>query len=218
MTQSGAGSGRRMKNTGNPNGEMNERRRCIWAGNGADALMVRYHDNEWGVPVHDDRILFEFLILEGVQAGLSWQTVLNKRENYRKAFRNFDPEAVASFSDEDVGCLLSDPGIIRNRLKITAAITNARKFLEVQKEFGSFDSYIWQFTAGRPIDHEIRSMSDVPATSPESEAMSRDLKKRGFTFVGPTICYAFMQAVGMVNDHETGCLRYAEVKHAGTGR
>jgi DNA-3-methyladenine glycosylase I len=191
------------------------RKRCSWVGTGADALMVRYHDEEWGAPVHDDRVLFEFLILEGVQAGLSWQTVLNKRENYRKAFHDFDPETVARFSDEDIGRLLSDPGIIRNRLKVSAAVRNARNVLEVQKEFGSFDAYLWQFVGGRPIDHRILSMGEVPATSPESETMSRDLKKRGFTFVGPTICYAFMQAVGMVNDHETGCFRHPEVKREG---
>jgi DNA-3-methyladenine glycosylase I len=202
--------------TGTTRGDrQGDRQRCSWLSTGADALMVRYHDEEWGVPVNDDRILFEFLILEGVQAGLSWQTVLNKRENYRKAFHDFDPEAVARFSDEDTGRLLSNPGIIRNRLKVSAAVRNARKFLEVQKEFGSFDAYIWQFVGGRPIDHRIRSMGDIPANSPESEAMSRDLKKRGFTFVGPTICYAFMQAVGMVNDHETGCFRHEEVKREG---
>lgn len=194
-----------------------DRKRCSWLGNGADPLMVRYHDDEWGVPVHDDRILFEFLILEGVQAGLSWQTVLNKRVNFRKAFHDFDPEAVARFTGTDIGRLLSNPGIIRNRLKVSAAVRNAQNFLEVQGEFGSFDSYIWQFTGGRPVDHRIRSMGDIPATSPESDAMSRDLKKRGFTFVGPTICYAFMQAVGMVNDHETGCFRHAEVKRAVAG-
>jgi DNA-3-methyladenine glycosylase I len=192
-----------------------DRTRCSWLGTGADALMVRYHDEEWGAPVHDDRVLFEFLILEGVQAGLSWQTVLHKRENYRKAFHDFDPETVACFSDEDIGRLLSDPGIIRNRLKVTAAIRNARKFLEIQKEYSSFDTYIWQFTSGRTIDHKVGSMKDIPATSPESDAMSRALKKQGFGFVGPTICYAFMQAVGMVNDHETGCFRYPEVKREG---
>ncbi len=192
-----------------------DRKRCSWLGSGADDLMVRYHDEEWGFPVHDDRVLFEFLILEGVQAGLSWQTVLNKRENYRKAFHDFDPETVARFTGADIASLLANPGIIRNRLKVSAAVRNARKFLDVQKEFGSFDAYIWQFAGGKPIDHRIRSMGDIPATSPESEAMSRDLKKRGFTFVGPTICYAFMQAVGMVNDHETGCFRYAETKRAG---
>lgn len=191
-----------------------ERKRCSWTGTGTDPLMLKYHDDEWGVPVHYDRILFEFLILEGVQAGLSWQTVLRKRENYRKAFRHFDPEVVAQFTDEDIERLLTDPGIIRNRLKVSAAIRNAQKFLEVQKEFGSFDAHIWQFARGRPIDNQIRLMGDIPATSPESYAMSRDLKKRGFTFFGPTICYAFMQAVGMVNDHEIGCFRHAEVMRA----
>lgn len=193
------------------NSTMTEKRRCAWIGTGTNTLMRQYHDEEWGVPVHDDRLLFEFLVLEGVQAGLSWQTVLNKRENYRKAFQNFDPEAVAKFSEEDVARLLANPGIIRNRLKIAAAVTNARKFREIQKEFGSFDAYVWQFTSGRPIDHRIAEMHNIPATSPESEAMSRALKQRGFTFVGPTICYAFMQAVGMVNDHETGCFRHDEV-------
>lgn len=192
-----------------------EKRRCAWAAAGTDPLMLRYHDEEWGVPVHDDRVLFEFLVLEGVQAGLSWQTVLNKRENYRKAFHDFDPAPIARFTGGDIARLLSDPGIIRNRLKVTATIRNARKFLEIQKEYGSFDAYIWQFVGGRPIDHRIRSMGDILATSQESEAMSRDLKERGFKFVGPTICYAFMQAVGMVNDHETGCFRYAEAKRAG---
>jgi DNA-3-methyladenine glycosylase I len=197
---------------------MEMKKRCSWIGPGADTLMVRYHDEEWGVPVHDDRVLFEFLILEGVQAGLSWQTVLNKRENYRKAFHDFDPETIARFTGGDIERFLTDPGIIRNRLKVTAAVRNAQQFLEVQKEFGSFDACIWQFTGGRPIDHRIHSMSDIPATSTESEAMSRDLKKRGFTFVGPTICYAFMQAVGMVNDHETGCFRHAEVKREAGGQ
>lgn len=194
-----------------------EKRRCAWAAAGTDPLMLRYHDEEWGVPVHDDRILFEFLILEGVQAGLSWQTVLNKRENYRKAFHDFDPAAIARFTGGDIARLLSDPGIIRNRLKVAAAVTNAKKFLEVQKEFGSFDTYIWQFAGGLPIDHRIESTSDIPATSPASDAISRDLKKRGFSFVGPTICYALMQAVGMVNDHETGCFRHAEVKRESGG-
>jgi DNA-3-methyladenine glycosylase I len=192
-----------------------DRKRCSWLGTAADPLMLKYHDEEWGVPVHDDRILFEFLILEGVQAGLSWQTVLNKRENYRKIFHDFEPEVIARFTGTDIGRLLANPGIIRNRLKVSAAVRNAQKFLEVQKEFGSFDAYIWQFAGGRPIDHLILSIGDIPATSPESDVMSRDLKKRGFTFVGPTICYAFMQAVGMVNDHETGCFRHAEVKRPG---
>lgn len=189
-----------------------EKRRCAWAAAGTDPLMLRYHDEEWGVPVHDDRVLFEFLILEGVQAGLSWQTVLNKRENYRKALHDFDPAAIVRYTEGDIARLVSDPGIIRNRLKVAAAVTNAKKFLEVLDEYGSFDAYIWQFTGGRPIDHRVGSMSEIPATSPESEAMSRDLKTRGFKFVGPTICYAFMQAVGMVNDHEIRCFRHAEVK------
>ncbi len=201
--------------TGEAGRPVAEKRRCTWAAAGTDPLMVRYHDEEWGFPVHDDRLLFEFLILEGVQAGLSWRTVLNKRENYRKAFDDFDPGAIARYTDEDVARLLSDPGIVRNRLKVMAAIRNARKFLEIQKESGSFDAYIWQFAGSRPIDHKVSSMKDIPASTPESDTMSRDLKKRGFTFVGPTICYAFMQAVGMVNDHETGCFRYAEVKRAG---
>jgi DNA-3-methyladenine glycosylase I len=191
---------------------MGDKKRCAWTGIGADPLMLRYHDEEWGTPVHDDRVLFEFLILEGVQAGLSWQTVLRKRENYRRAFLDFDPEAIARFTGEDIDRLLADPGLIRNRLKIAAAVTNAKKFLEIRNEYGSFDAYLWQFTGGRPIDHKIGSVNEIPATSPESEAMSRDLKKRGFSFVGPTICYAFMQAVGMVNDHETGCFRHDEVK------
>ncbi len=191
---------------------MKEKKRCSWTGLGTDPLMLKYHDEEWGVPVHDDQILFEFLILEGVQAGLSWQTVLRKRENYRKAFRHFDPEAVAQFTEADIERLLTDPGIIRNRRKFAAAVRNARKFLEIRDEYGSFDTYIWQFSGGRPIDHALGSVGEIPATSPESDAMSRDLKKRGFSFVGPVICYSFMQAVGMVNDHETGCFRHEEVK------
>lgn len=182
-----------------------ERRRCAWSvGN---PLMIAYHDEEWGVPVHDDRRLFEFLILEGAQAGLSWQTVLNKRENYRKAFDGFKAEVVAGYGPKEVKRLLADPGIIRNRLKVASAIGNARSFLAVQKEFGSFDAYVWRFVGGTPIDHRIRSMKDIRATTPESDAMSKDLLKRGFKFVGSTICYAFMQAVGMVNDHEMGCFR-----------
>jgi DNA-3-methyladenine glycosylase I len=169
--------------------------------------MVAYHDREWGTPVHDDRVLFEFLILEGAQAGLSWQTVLNKRENYRKAFSGFDPRKIARYGPREVKRLLADPGIIRNRLKIAAAIQNARAFLEVQKEFGSFDAYVWRFVGGGPIEHEIRTIGDVPAKTPESDAMSKDLLARGFKFVGSTICYAFMQAVGIVNDHELSCFR-----------
>ena len=177
--------------------------------------MIAYHDTEWGVPVHDDPTLFEFLILEGAQAGLSWQTILNKRKNYRKAFDNFDPRKVAKYTEKDVARLLADAGIVRNRLKVASTIQNARTLLEVQREFSSFDAYIWQFVSGRPIDKKIRTIKDIPATSKESDAMSKDLLKRGFKFVGSTICYAFMQATGMVNDHEVGCFRYAEVKRRG---
>lgn len=169
--------------------------------------MVAYHDKEWGVPVHDDRILFEFLTLEGAQAGLSWQTVLGKRENYRKALNNFDAKKIARYGAKDDRRLLANVGIIRNRLKIAATIQNAKKFLEIQKEFGSFDAYIWQFISGKSIDHKIRAMKDIPTTTQESDVMSKDLLKRGFKFVGPTICYAFMQAVGMVNDHQMDCFR-----------
>jgi DNA-3-methyladenine glycosylase I len=173
--------------------------------------MTEYHDKEWGVPVHEDRTLFEFLILEGAQAGLSWQTVLNKRESYRKAFSNFDAEKAARYTAKDTTRLLANPGIIRNRLKIDAAVRNARSFLHVQEEFGSFDTYIWRFVDGKPIDHTIRSLKDVPVSTKESDAISNDLRNRGFKFVGPTICYAFMQAVGMVNDHEVRCFRHKEV-------
>jgi DNA-3-methyladenine glycosylase I len=186
-------------------------KRCQWAMNGRE-LDVRYHDEEWGVPVHDDRQLFEFLILEGAQAGLSWSTILNKRENYRKAFDNFDPQKVARYTPAKVEKLLKDPGIVRNRLKIEATVRNAKAFLEVQKEFGTFDSYIWQFVGGRPKQNSRKSLKDVPAKSPESDAMSKDLLRRGFKFVGSTICYAYMQAVGMVNDHTTDCFRYKQVK------
>ncbi len=174
-------------------------------------LMVEYHDKEWGVPVHDDRTLFEFLVLEGAQAGLSWQTVLNKRENYRKAFHGFEPSKVARYNNNDVQRLLRDPGIIRNRLKIQATINNAKQTLELQKEFDSFGKYIWQFVGGKPIKHRFESLNEIPATTRESDAMSKDLLKRGLRFVGPTICYAFMQAVGMVNDHTTKCFRYEAV-------
>ncbi len=184
------------------------RKRCTWAG--ADPQMQHYHDEEWGVPVHDDRTLFEFLILEGAQAGLSWQTILKKRPAYRRAFDNFNPKKIAHYTARDVRRLLADAGIVRNRLKIAAAITNAQRFLEVQKEFSSFDAYIWQF-AGAPKARRIRSPKDIPATTDTSDAMSKDLKKRGFKFVGSTICYAFMQAVGMVNDHEHTCFRHAKV-------
>jgi len=173
--------------------------------------MIRYHDREWGVPVHDDGVLFEFLTLEGAQAGLTWQTILNKRENYRRAFHDFDPAKIARYKNRDVKRLLGDPGIIRNRLKIEATITNAKQFLIRQKEFGSFDKYVWRFVGGRPIKHEFSSLGQVPPTSKESDGMSKELRKRGFRFVGPTTCYAFMQAVGMVNDHTTKCFRYTAV-------
>jgi DNA-3-methyladenine glycosylase I len=175
---------------------------------GNSPLMIEYHDKEWAVPVHYDRTLFEFLVLEGAQSGLSWQTVLNKRENYRRAFHAFEPAKVARYNNKDVQRLLRDAGIIRNRLKIQATINNAKQTLEIQKEFGSFDKYIWRFVDGKPIKHRFESLSEIPATTKESDAMSKDLRKRGLRFVGPTICYAFMQAVGMVNDHTTKCFRY----------
>jgi DNA-3-methyladenine glycosylase I len=180
--------------------------RCWWAGEG---LMLAYHDEEWGVPLHDDRALFELLILEGAQAGLSWSTILNKRENYRKAFNRFDPRKVAWYDDAKLAALLENPGIVRNRLKVAAAVKNAQAVLAVQKEFGSFDAYIWQFVGGKPLQGRRRKKEDVPARTAESDAMSKDLQKRGFTFVGSTICYAFMQATGLVNDHVVTCPRYA---------
>ncbi len=183
--------------------------RCSWA-NGEPSL--RYHDEEWGVPAHDDRTLFEFLILEGAQAGLSWTTILNKRANYRKAFAGFDPERVARFDRRKVQALLRDPGIVRNRLKIVSAVGNAKAFLRVPEEFGSFDAYIWRFVGGTPRVNARRSMKQIPARTSESDAMSKDLKRRGFNFVGSTICYAFMQAVGMVNDHLVQCFRYKELQ------
>lgn len=192
---------------------MNEdkmQKRCEWAG--SDPLYIEYHDNEWGVPVHDDRKIFEMLVLEGAQAGLNWLTVLRKRENYRKAFDNFDPRKVAKYDSKKLQELLANEGIIRNKLKIHSAIQNARAFLEVQKEFDSFDAYIWQFVGGRPIRNSWKSLSELPAQTAESEAMSKDLKRRGFGFVGPTICYAHMQATGMVNDHVVTCFRYKEVE------
>jgi DNA-3-methyladenine glycosylase I len=182
--------------------------RCTWP---SSELDIAYHDKEWGVPVHDDRVLFEFLVLEGAQAGLSWATILKKRENYRRAFARFDPKKVARFTTKIKKELLKDEGIVRNRLKIDSTVTNARAFLAVQKEFGSFDRYIWGFVGGKPI-RNARKGKDIPARTPESDAMSKDLQKRGFRFVGSTICYAFMQAVGMVNDHLTTCYRYRELK------
>lgn len=184
--------------------------RCWWPGN--DPVYVDYHDQEWGVPVHDDRTWFEFICLDGQQAGLSWITVLKKRDNYRKAFHNFDPLKVSRMRDSTIEKLLTDTGLIRNRLKLYSIPLNAKAFLQVQDEHGSFDDYIWQFVGGSPLDGERRKMSDVPATSPESDAMSKDLKKRGFKFCGSTICYAFMQAAGMINDHLEDCFRYKEVK------
>ncbi len=186
------------------------RTRCSWAGN--KPHMIRYHDREWGRPVHHDRRLFEMLLLEGAQAGLTWDTILRRREGYRKAFVGFDPAKVARFTAHRKKQLLKDPGIIRNRLKIDAAVTNAQAFLAVQKEFGSFDRYVWQFVDGKPIRNRRRTMADVPATSPESDALSKDLKKREFRFVGSTIIYAFMQAVGMVDDHLNSCFAKARVK------
>ncbi|HJQ82130.1 MAG TPA: DNA-3-methyladenine glycosylase I [Lacipirellulaceae bacterium] len=184
-----------------------EKQRCDWGPRGGE-LMVAYHDSEWGVPVHDDRKQFEFLTLESAQAGLSWLVVLRKREAYRRAFADFDPEKVARFTDKRLEKLLADPGIIRNRQKIAAAMTNARAFLTVRDEFGSFDQYIWRFVDGRPIQNRLQSMKDLPATSKESDALSKDLKQRGFKFVGSTIMYAHMQAVGMVNDHLVTCFRH----------
>jgi DNA-3-methyladenine glycosylase I len=185
-----------------------EQRRCHWA---QKPLMVEYHDKEWGKPVHDDRVLFEFLILEGAQAGLSWETILNKRENYRRAFDDFDAAKIARYDGRKVRKLLADAGIVRNRLKISATISNAQAFLAVQKEFGTFDRYIWQFVGGSPKENKWSSSRGVPARTEESDAMSKDLKRRGFRFVGTTICYAFMQAVGMVNDHARDCFRHPQV-------
>jgi DNA-3-methyladenine glycosylase I len=186
-----------------------ETARCGWA---ANDLMVRYHDEEWGVPLHDDRGLFEFLCLEGAQAGLSWETVLRKRDNYRTAFANFDPLAVSAFSPRKLEALLKDPGLIRNRLKLESAVRNAEAFLKVQAEFGSFDAYVWRFVEGGPIVNSRRTMKDIPAQTAESDAMSKDLRKRGFNFAGSTICYAFMQAVGMVNDHLVTCFRHEQLR------
>ena len=183
-------------------------RRCEWATN---ELSVAYHDHEWGVPCHDDRVLFEFLILEGAQAGLSWDTILKKRDNFRKAFDQFDAKAIVMYDDHKVAKLLSNPGIIRNRQKIDAAIQNARAFLAVQEEFGSFDTYVWRFVGGKPKRNQWRTLKDIPSRTPEGDALSKDLKGRGFRFVGPTICYAFMQAVGLVNDHLADCFRHAEI-------
>ncbi len=185
------------------------KRRCAWVND--DPLVIEYHDKEWGVPVHEDKSLFEFLILEGAQAGLSWNTILRKRENYRRAFDNFVPTKVASYDSQKVEELLADQGIVRNRRKIVAAIDNAKAFLDIVEEFGSFESYIWGFVSGRPIRNGWKELAEIPAETTESKQISLNLKKRGFKFVGSTICYAFMQAVGMVNDHTIDCFRYSEI-------
>ncbi len=183
--------------------------RCAWSS--TDPLMIAYHDAEWGVPVHDDRKLLEFMVLDAMQAGLSWAIILKKRENFRKALHGFDPQKIARYTGRDLRRLLADPGIVRNRLKLGAVITNARKFLDTQEAFGSFDEYIWQFTGGQTITHKFRTMSQIPARTRASDAMSKDLRARGFKFAGSTICYAFMQAAGMVNDHVVDCFRYRVV-------
>ncbi len=189
-------------------------KRCAWSG--SDPLYVEYHDKEWGVPVHDERKLFEFLILEGMQAGLSWITILRKRENFRRAFAGFDAGKVARFGKRDISRLMGDAGIVRNELKVHAAVANAQAVLRVREEFGSLDRYLWRFVDGEPVVNRRRAMKDIPASTPRSDAMSKDLKSRGFKFVGTTICYAHMQATGMVNDHVTSCLRHAQL--AGTRR
>jgi DNA-3-methyladenine glycosylase I len=188
---------------------LNDKRRCPWCG--GDPLSIDYHDREWGVPVHEDSRLFEMLVLEGAQAGLSWITILRKRDGYRKAFKNFDIKTVAAFSDMDCNRLLADSGIVRNRLKIESVVKNARGILQIQEEYGSLDSFLWRFVDNMPRRNSWESMAQVPARTDQSDAMSRDMKKRGFNFVGPTICYAFMQAVGMVNDHLSNCFRYEEI-------
>jgi DNA-3-methyladenine glycosylase I len=189
---------------------MATRPRCAWVSSD-DPLYTAYHDQEWGTPVHDDTLLFEFLLLEGAQAGLNWGLILRKREHYRAAYDHFDPAKIARYDDAKLAALLADPGIVRNRLKVNASLQNARACLKVQEEFGSLDAYLWQFVGGKPIQNGWTTLAQIPAQTPESEAMSKDLRKRGFTFVGPTICYAFMQAVGMVNDHTVDCFRYDEL-------
>jgi DNA-3-methyladenine glycosylase I len=190
--------------------ESSQKEKCEWVGD--DLLLIDYHDREWGKAIHDDHRLFEFLVLEGAQAGLSWLTILKKRENYRRACSKFDPKAVAHYKEDKVQELLQNKGIVRNRLKIRATIGNARSFLKVQREFGSFDKYVWPFVDGKPIQNKWKSLTEIPGKSPESELMSEDLQRRGFKFVGPTICYAFMQAVGKVNDHTINCFRYREMQ------
>ena len=189
---------------------MADKTRCAWAG--TDPLYVAYHDHEWGVPEHDDRALFEKLLLDGFQAGLAWITILRKRENFRRAFGGFDPEKIARYRAAKIESLLADPGIVRNRQKVAASVGNARAYIELRKEVGSFDEYLWSFVGGKPIMNAYRTMAELPARSAESEAMSRDLVRRGFRFVGPTICYAFMQAVGMTHDHLVDCFRYGKLK------
>jgi DNA-3-methyladenine glycosylase I len=192
---------------------MKDKKRCSWPGKEEkEPIMIKYHDEEWGVPVHDDRLHFEYLILDSFQAGLSWKTILNKRENFRKAFHNFNYVKIARYTEEDQKRLIEDAGIIRNRLKIKGAIINAQKFLEIQKEFSSFDKYIWQFTNHNTIHNNFKESKELPARTEESDEMSKDLKKRGFKFVGPIICYAYMQGAGMVNDHTIDCFRYEELK------
>jgi DNA-3-methyladenine glycosylase I len=185
--------------------KISDKPRCTWPSN---ELAIRYHDEEWGRPVHDDRVFFEFLVLEGAQAGLSWDTILKKRENYRRAFDGFDPKKIAKYDKRKVAALMADEGLVRNRLKIEATISNAKAFLEIQREFGTFDKYVWQFVGRKPIVNQWTGLKQLPASTPESDALSKDLRKRGFRFVGTTIIYAFMQATGMVNDHTTGCFRY----------
>ena len=189
-------------------------RRCEWCG--IDPIYIAYHDKEWGVPVYDDRKLFEMLILEGAQAGLNWLTILKKRDNYRQAFHRFDPARVARYEDKDIARLMQDQGIVRNRLKIEAAVSNARGYLQILNQFGSFSDYLWAFVDHTPIINRRATLADIPGRTPISEKMSKDLKQRGFNFVGPTICYAFMQAVGMVNDHTTDCFRYRQLKYPAT--
>lgn len=191
-----------------------ERTRCSWAGN--DALYQHYHDTEWGVPLHDDQRLFEFLILEGAQAGLSWITILRKRENYRAAFDNFDAVRIAAYDTDKIASLLQNPGIVRNRLKVQSTVLNAQQFLRIRDEFGSFDRFLWQFVGGKPVQNAWRSLSEVPASTEVSDVMSRELKRRGFKFVGTTICYALMQATGMVNDHTADCFRHEELRNGET--
>jgi len=190
-------------------------KKCVWAL--SSALEEKYHDQEWGVPIHDDRLLFEFLILEGAQAGLSWSTILNKREGYRKAFDNFEAQKIFQYSDNKVKQLLDNPEIIRNGLKVNAAITNAKVFLSIREEYGSFDRYIWQFVEGKSIQNQWQHVNQIPVTTLESEQMSKSLKQKGFKFVGPTICYAYMQAIGMVNDHTNDCFRHKQIKALSCG-